>query len=345
MDKKRILVYTESYLPSIGGLENNTLLLCQTLQGFGHQVTLLTPQKNAIKNINFNVVENRKFEVYIKAIKNKDIILVNGGVSFKIIIPCLLLKKPYIVIYQMASLFNNTHINNFKTKISNQIRKLLATRAKLNVGVSRYSYRELKRIFGEDKSALLTNPADPMFQNQLPNTKNTNNFECLFAGRLIEGKGIKLLVTAIKTLRMEGLNFNLHIVGDGPEKEWIKNKLDLGYIFLYPPAKPEELKDWYNKVRLTIIPSTTHIEGSPLVMAESLSSNTPVLASNQPAMVDSLKQENMTFISGDLNDLILKLRVLLNPIEYEQVFNHTKNLAKEYHYDNYIYHLQKIINV
>ncbi len=341
MGKKRILVYTESYLPAVGGLENNTVLLCQSLSKLGHQVTLLTPQKGAPKNSEFEVIQGNQ---YFALVKSNDIVVINGGISFKIIIPCLLLNKPYMPIYQMATLFTNIHSNSLKVKFTNTLRKLLAKNAKLNIGVSRYSYQALINVFGKKKSGLLINPADPTFQRQsTPKEKQKDSFNCLFAGRLINGKGIRLLVESIELLNTKGLPFKLHIIGEGPEQEWLKTKLHTKNIVLYPPAKPQELKAWYAKVDLTVIPSTSHIEGSPLVMAESLAMGTPVLVSSQPAMTASVNHENMYFKSGDLEDLTKKLSALLNPEIYNEVLDHSLTLANDYDYKNYVSRLEKLI--
>lgn len=345
MDKKRILVFTESYLPSVGGLENNTLLLCQTLNKLGHLVTLITPQKNALSNTDFSVISSSNLFKYFKYVWDSDLIIINGGVSFKAILPSLFFNKAYLIIYQMASLFTHIHNSSFKLKIANKLRKYLANKAKQNIGVSRYSFEVLTQIFSSDKSALLINPANPIFNPKEVKIKEYAGFNCLFAGRLIEGKGLKLLIEAIESLRKEGLIFNLHIIGEGPLEGYIRNKLSLGYIYLYPPASSEDLKKWFRKVDLTVIPSTSHIEGSPLVMAESLVMGTPVLVANQPAMVTALNHENMFFISGDLSNLILRLRMMLNPEIYSEILNHTKSLSKDYYYENYFNQLKIIVNV
>jgi len=345
MDKKRILVFTENYLPSVGGLENNTVLLCSTLTKLGYLVTLLTPQKQALESLEYAVIESKNYNQYFHYIKANDLVIVNGGIAFKVIIPSLILNRPYLVIYQMASLFKQIHFNSLKIKLTNWIRKWLAKKARLNIAVSHYSYQELKHNFGEKKSQILINPANPIFNNNEPKEQNKLNFDCLFAGRLIEGKGIRLLIKAIEILRLEKLPFNLHIIGEGPEEEYIKKKLHLGFIFLHAPTDPKELSIWYQSSDLTIIPSTSHIEGSPLVMAESLTMGTPVLVSSQPAMAASVNHESLIFKNCDLEDLTYKLNALLEKKVYDEVVKQTLILAQNYTYDNYLIQLQKIIRV
>lgn len=348
MGKRKILVYTENYLPSIGGLENNTLLLCESLVSLNFDITLVTPQKKAIQNHLFKVIESKSLLDYYLQIKKHDFILVNGGVAFKIIFPAILAFKSFSIIYQMATLFNDIRSNNLKTKFLNYLRKNLASLARKNIAVSEYSFLELGKIYGKNKVGLIINPADPVFfSSNLKNEKNLlNPFKCLFAGRLISGKGIELLIEAIHKINDEYELVHLDIVGDGPLKESIiKEASHHNYINYHLPVKKEELKGWYQKAHLTLIPSSSHVEGSPLVLAESLSMGTPVLVSSQPAMIASIKNENLIFELGNVDDLINKLKSLMVEKKYWAVQNFCKKIAPNYSYSKYITDLKSIIDV
>lgn len=346
MGKKRILVYAENYLPSIGGLENNTDLLCSSLSKLGYNTTLLTPQIDAKSTSSFLVIESRSVKLFYQQVKQHDFILVNGGVSFKMIIPCLMAFKPYVIIYQMATLYKDTRNNSLKTKILNILRKYLAFFAKVNVGVSIYSFEALKDIFGTRKARLLINPADPIFipKNQHLN-KNRDVFQCMIAGRLIEGKGIKLLIESVKHINQKQIRLHLHVIGDGPEKEYVEENTLSGFIFYHAPVSKEEMRTWLSKIHLTIIPSTSHIEGSPLLLAESLAMHVPVLVSSQPAMMASVQNEHLIFRSGDLANLKSQLIYLLNNKHYQAAQKHCKVLSENYNYPNYLNHLKLILDV
>ena len=343
MVQKNILVYTESFLPSVGGLENNTLLLCDTLFALGHQVTLLTPQKKAVQQNLYKVVETRSFFNFFKAINAHDFVIVNGGVSFKIIILCLFCFKSYLIIYQMASLWENVHHGRFLVKFGNYFRYILAKMAKLNIGVSHYSYEALKNSFNNKKTALLVNPADPIFKPQnFSNTSLSQPFICLMAGRIIAGKGVHLLVQAVTELNEEGYSINLHLIGEGPEKAIIASQPHQN-IFLHDAMGKQALAEWIKKAYLTIIPSTTHVEGSPLIMAESLILGTPVLVSSQPAMSHSLKHASLIFESGNISSLKAQIVHLMDEVQYREILNHCHQIADDFSYHRYVERLQHII--
>lgn len=346
MEIKKIIVYTENYLPSIGGLENNTLLLCESLISLGFLVTLISPQKDALKHDKFGVIESSSLTTFLVELQKNDFLIVNGGVSFKIIIPALIARKPYIIIYQMATLFNDTRNNNIKTWVLNRIRKTMASFALRNIGVSEYSFLELQQVFSKKKSGLLINPADPIFNNHIVHTKSFSTpFQCLFAGRLIKGKGIRLLIEAVGEINKGKPIIHLHVVGDGPEKQFVIDQSNTGYIFYHEPVAKEKLRDWLSSVHLTVIPSTHHIEGSPLIMAESLMMETPVLVSSQPAMVASIKNINLIFESGDLSDLVTKLNFLTYSENYISAKKYGTALSTAYSYSNYLINLKSIVNV
>ena len=99
-------------MPSIGGLENNTALLCESLADLKHSVTLITPQEEALKNQKFEVVGYGSFWSIYSKVKSSDLVIINGGVSFKAVIPSILALKPFFIIYQMATLFKDIRKND-----------------------------------------------------------------------------------------------------------------------------------------------------------------------------------------------------------------------------------------
>ncbi|MBD3750378.1 MAG: glycosyltransferase family 4 protein [Sphingobacteriales bacterium] len=334
MDQKRILVYTESFLPSLGGLENNTLLLCKSLSQLGYPVTLLTPQLHAQAFEDFKVVESRSLAAYFKLVRTHDLVIVNGGVSFKSVIPSVLLGKPFWIIYQMASLYKNVDRPSRIEKLKDQCRRFLAGFAQKNIGVSRYSYERLREIFGNKKTDLLINPAAAQFVKQSSPKVYSTPFICLFSGRLIAGKGIHLLVEGIKELFDEGDAIQLRIAGKGPEWEVLQKNPHPSFLLLGSKSAAELVKE-YQAAHLTVIPSGSHIEGSPLTLAESLLCGTPVLVSNQAAMTHGVQHPQLVFKSNHREDLKEKLKWIMQAEHYQELLVHSANIAKQYSYSHY----------
>ena len=117
------------------------------------------------------------------------------------------------------------------------------------------------------------------------------------------------------------------------------------FIYYHHPVSKEKLKEWLSQVHLTVIPSTSHIEGSPLIMAESLIMGVPVLVSSQPAMMASIKHKDLIFKSGDVQDLIKKLKFLINENNYEPIQEFCREISDHYSYNSYLLNLKSIVNV
>lgn len=108
-----------------------------------------------------------------------------------------------------------------------------------------------------------------------PNT--TLEPRILFAGRLVEEKGIKILLQALSHLRATA--WQLHIAGDGPLRGWLENEIAQGgfsdHIKLLPMLDPESLAQEYQAARLVVMPSLIP-ESFGLVGLEALSAGRPV---------------------------------------------------------------------
>lgn len=98
----------------------------------------------------------------------------------------------------------------------------------------------------------------------------------VFMGRLDENKGIKFLVDTWENIN----DYELHIYGDGPYKEYVEEKARKNNKIKYFGFKDQEtiFKDMIDSYGL-IIPSESY-EGFPMTIAESFSLKIPVLSSN-----------------------------------------------------------------
>jgi glycosyltransferase involved in cell wall biosynthesis/peptidoglycan/xylan/chitin deacetylase (PgdA/CDA1 family) len=103
----------------------------------------------------------------------------------------------------------------------------------------------------------------------------------LWVGRMVPVKGLDVLLQACTMLRDRGVDFHLHLVGDGPLRpalEAERQRRGLAEVVSFAGTRsPEQLPDWYRAADLTVLPSLS--EGVPNVLRESLSCGTPCVAS------------------------------------------------------------------
>jgi glycosyltransferase involved in cell wall biosynthesis len=110
-------------------------------------------------------------------------------------------------------------------------------------------------------------------------------FVLLFVGRLVEEKGISVLVKSIKQVKGKSI---LLIAGDGPLRDEVAIEAQKSdKIRFVGKLTGEELVKYYNLADVLIIPSI-HDEGFGRVILESLAVGTPVLGSDRGSIPEAM---------------------------------------------------------
>lgn len=109
----------------------------------------------------------------------------------------------------------------------------------------------------------------------------------LFVGRLIEWKGAKYLIEAVKLLDPE--KFELHIAGDGPERENLEKVAPENVIF-HGYQTGENLEKLYENADIFVLPSIVddagYTEGLGTVLLEAANFSIPSIGSNVGGIPD-----------------------------------------------------------
>jgi len=133
-------------------------------------------------------------------------------------------------------------------------------------------------IISENKMKILRNPS----LEWIGKNSDQERKGWLFAGRLVPEKGI------IKLIENWPENENLDIAGDGPlineVKQIISDKINIRLIGTYPPGD----NTIFTKYEGLMFPSSW-LEGSPLVVIDSLSTGTPVICTDQSAAKEQIE--------------------------------------------------------
>ena len=112
----------------------------------------------------------------------------------------------------------------------------------------------------------------------------------LFVGRLIEVKGTKYLVEAMKLLDAE--KFELHIAGDGPERENLE-KTTPGNVIFHGYQTGKNLEELYLNADIFILPSIVddagYTEGLGTVLLEASNFSIPVIGTDVGGIPDIIK--------------------------------------------------------
>ncbi len=153
------------------------------------------------------------------------------------------------------------------------------------------------------------------------NNKGFDRKGILCVGRLVEKKGISVLIQALAELREMGIKPKLTIIGDGPETENLKNlvsqkKLETQVIFLGAISNTD-LPAYYQQASIFVLPSIISKDGDQeglgLVSVEAMACGCPVIASALPAVKDvvSHEQDGLLVEPGSASELAKAIHRLL----------------------------------
>lgn len=158
----------------------------------------------------------------------------------------------------------------------------------------------------------------------------------LFVGRLVEIKGVKYLIEAMK--QVDAL---LVIVGDGPLRESLENQAgELGGKVKFLGTKSHiELPAIYASADVLVVPSVTigkrEQEGVPTTIMEAMASGLPVIASDSGGISDIVchNKTGMLVEEKNCNQIAETIKCLLkNENVYNEIVQNQKKLIKEYDY-------------
>lgn len=338
----RILVYTRTFFPVMGGLERNTFTLCRLLTEWGHSVTLATEtMEEDSRDFSFRVIRTSSQVQIMREVLRADLVLMNGGISVKVCFPALLSRKRYAPIYQSSDLF----VRENDRGLGAWVRSFLAARATLHVTVSRFAQGRLEKLLPGKKCLAVPNPIDAELLHLVDASAPAEKaFDLLFAGRLIDGKGIFHLLEALEMLR-DRLTLCVAFAGEGEHQEQLIEQAASRRvpIELLGRLDRESLIQAYRKARVLVVPSSTHTEGNPLVIAEALTCGLPVIASDQGAMVEAIGEAGYCFKRYDAADLARQIQWMFTGNHLEACTRLTAVRQEEFSLDAYAGRIREVL--
>ena len=145
-----------------------------------------------------------------------------------------------------------------------------------------------------------------------------NEFVMIMPGRLSPEKNHNILLQALTILKQRNLRPHLLIIGDGPLRDSLHNKIVqeqlLEQVILHHGIPNHELKAIMQVADVLVMPSIS--EGFGLVHAEAMSVSTPVIATRVGGVTDLIEDgiSGLLFPSGDAVSLADKIAQLMtNP--------------------------------
>lgn len=270
-----------------GGLEKHVIEMANGLVQQGQQVTLIAHAKYAsrVQGVTFkslDLTKSRKnpfllWQLYrlIKQI-NPDVLHVHANKAVAMIAPLL----KWLDVPSIATLHNlKRNIHSFEKfdrviavsqRVANQFKKQDALRVVLNGVHAPSSYL---------------------------NRTSSTPLQAIAIGRLVPAKGLDLLVEA-----WQGIDANLWIVGDGPDKLLLESKIQQLNLSekIQLLGHSDDINDLLQQVDFLVISSRN--EGGPYTLSEALLQHRPVI-STDVGMVPEVLPESLVCAANDVTAL------------------------------------------
>ena len=167
-----------------------------------------------------------------------------------------------------------------------------------------------------------------------PDNREEISNRILWIGRFTPGKGVEYLIDAFGILVKEYPNLKLVMVGKGPLKENIEQKIrDLNLsksIFINDFVPNSKLPDIYRSSAIFVLPSLN--EGIPRTILEAMACSIPIVCTELPQLVDIVKGCGVVVPRRDSPALAESISKIISDRERAHKFGETgrKKVVEKY---------------
>ena len=220
-----------------------------------------------------------------------------------------------VITYQCDINLPNSILNNFIVNVMDLSHKI-AFKKTQKIVVSSVDYANSSRVLNDFKNKLIE--ISPPLKNITPINVERDYNVIGFCGRIVEEKGIDVLLKAFEIIKKKKKNMKLKIVGDYKKvaggsvysklREYI-DRNNIEDVTFLGRLSDEDLIKFYSSIGVFVLPSINSLEAFGMVQLEAMICNTPVVASNLPGVRTIVQKTKMGLIAEvrDEQDLAEKI--------------------------------------
>lgn len=148
-------------------------------------------------------------------------------------------------------------------------------------------------------------------------TRKPKRLNVLFVGQLRPYKGVDTLLKAWQLVE----DADLHIVGDGHERDHLEalaQRLGLKWVHFHGSVSEKQLRQFYARAHMLVLPSTRKAEAFGLVLLEGMAAGCVPVSSDLPGVADVVATSGYTFPVGNVRALASVLTELRDNPEKRQ---------------------------
>ena len=231
-------------------------------------------------------------------------VILHNNLCLRMAWPLALLCRPWVIAHHIR-----TRRLDGRRGIRDRL-KLFATRFARNIAVSQAVAADLPI-----RAKVIGNPyRDEVFVRMDGVTRSK---PLLFVGRLIEGKGVDLLIQSLRLLEAKGITIPLTVVGEGPLREHLQSLASGLPVAFLGRKSPGELAGIYNEHRVVVIPSMCE-ESFGLAALEGIACGCLVIGSDDGGLPEAIGPCGWVVPKGDAEALAEKLEEALGAMRPEE---------------------------
>lgn len=281
-----ILLTAHRFYPDVGGTETAAQSMAQEFSKAGHKVVVVTQSPGEpIPGVAYELVRRPHALRLLELYQWCDVVL-QRTMALRSSWPLLFKRKPWVVIHndwmdrgRGLRVWLKQQVPRFATNIA--ISQAVATRLPVPATVILNAYRS------------------DIFKTSLNDKRNN---DLIFVGRLIRGKGVGLLIEAVRELAQRGIRRELTIVGTGHDAAEFMRAAE-GLPVTFAGIKRErELAQVIADHKIMVVPS---LEPEPfgIVALEGLACGCLVVAARHGGLPEAVGPHGVLFEPGNLHAL------------------------------------------
>ena len=346
-----ILIYSHTFWPNVGGVEDIGHNLATQMTNLGHVVTIVTPvASNERRELNYKIVRNPSRDAVWQLVRQSDVVHSNG-IAMALLLPALVLRKPFTWAhhgYQLqcidgagwvagrpapmqpwASFLHHARIFGLAPALSGGIKLVLRRVAAQLVSANIPTSEHLALRQPTPRQVVIYNPVDLQLfaiddagDRAAEAQRRVQEAPVMFTfiGRLITEKGVDDLLHALAALVSSGDIVGkspvlLKVIGDGPERESLHvlaRELNLdGRVEWAGPKVNDALKPEVVNAGVCVIPSAWEEPGALTVM-NLMSAGKPLIVSRRGFLSECAGDAALVFDNQNRTELANAMRRLGN---------------------------------
>lgn len=292
-----ILFSSHVFAPSVGGIEQMSLMLAGEFARRGHAVALVTQTPaSGVDDYPFAVYRRPSPWQLLQLLRRSDVYFQNN-ISLRQLWPLMLVRKPWVVAH---------HIWIAHSGLAGRLKRWLLRYAR-GIAVSQALADDLP-----GQAQVIPNCYDAEVFHPIPGVARVRDL--VFVGRLVSDKGADLLLRALQALQQQGLQPSLTVIGSGPEEHSLRAQVAAAglsqQVQFAGVVRGNDLAGVLSQHRVLVVPSLWQ-EPFGIVALEGMACGCVVVGSQGGGLREAIGPGGVTFANGNLDDLVRALRAVL----------------------------------